>query len=64
MSIEIKLQSVVLQSEDIQEQFPNLVSMIKTYLPTQKRPKRKRTRKVKANVLSVLDDIIDSIDEK
>ena len=31
MAIEIKLQSVVLQSEDMQEQFHNLISMMNSY---------------------------------
>jgi len=61
MSIEIKLQSVVLQSEDIQKQFPDLISMMNSYLPRQKIPKRRRARKTQKLATALIDDIIDSI---
>ena len=64
MSIEIKLQSVVLQSEDIQEQFPELIPAIKAYLPKQKTHKRRRARKTQKLVCSLIDDIIQDINTK
>ena len=63
MSIEFKIQSVVLQSEDIQEQFPNLVPMINSYLTTQKTPKKRKYRKRKT-VSHLIDEILDDIQTK
>ena len=36
MSIEIKFNSVVLQSEDLQEKYPGLISIVNSYLPAKK----------------------------
>ncbi len=64
MSTEYKFQSVVLQSEDIQEYFPDLISMMNSYLPKQKTPKRRRSRKKKETVGPLIQEIIDSIETK
>ena len=61
MSIEFKFNSIVVSQQEIQEQFPNLVSMMNSYLPAKKTPKR-RARKRKKTVSSLIDDIIDSLD--
>lgn len=58
--IEFKIQSVVLRTEDIQEQYPNLVSMIHSYLPTQNTPKKRKYRKRKT-VAVLIDQIIADI---
>ena len=60
MSIEFKIQSIMIQPEDIQEQFPGLISMMNSYLPKKKKFKR-RKRKAKETVGSLIEDIIDSI---
>ena len=60
MSIEFKIQSIMIQPEDIQEQFPGLISMMNSYLPKKKKYKR-RKRKAKETVGSLIEDIIDSI---
>lgn len=62
MSIEYKFQSVVLQSEDIQEYFPNLIAMVESYLPKQKTPKRRKPRKKRITAGVMIQDIIDSIE--
>jgi hypothetical protein len=62
MSIEFKIQSVTLQSEDIQEQFPCLISMMNSYLPQRKTPKI-RKRKSKETVGSLIEEIIADIEK-
>jgi len=63
MSIEFKIQSITLQSEDIQEQFPNLISMVESYLPTQKTSKKRRPRKKRITAGVMIQEIIDSIEK-
>ena len=60
--IEFKIQSVVLQDGEVQEQFPDLYSVINSYLPKRKSPKRRR-RKKKETVDSLINEIIDSIEK-
>ena len=60
MSIEFKIQSVILRAEDIQEQFPALVPMINSYLQSQNKPK-KRKRRAKKTVAVLIDEIIADI---
>ena len=62
MTIEFKIQSVTLQSEDIQDQLPGLISMVNSYLPKRKTPKR-RKRKSKITASHMIQEIIDSIEE-
>ena len=62
MTIEFKIQSIILESEDLQEQYPDLISMMNSYLPKRKTPKRRKPRK-KRNVGILIDEIIDSIEE-
>ena len=58
MSIEYKFQSVVLQYEDIEKQFPGLASAIQLYLPKKKRPKRRKPKKTVGNLIDeILADI-------
>ena len=61
MSIEYKFQSITLQPEDLQEQFPALLSALHSYLPKHKTPKR-RKRKPKETIGSLIQEIIDSIE--
>ena len=62
MSIEFKIQSVILKSDDLQEQFPGLITMMNSYLPKRKTPKR-RKRKTKETVGPLIQEIIDSIEK-
>ena len=63
MSIEFKIQSVTLQSADIQEHFPCLISMMNSYLPKRKNTKR-RKRKKGETVGSLIEEIIADVEEK
>ena len=62
MSIEFKIQSVTLQSEDLQEQFPNLISMMNSYLPQRKITKRRISRK-KKTVGVLINEIIAGLEK-
>ena len=63
MTIEFTIQSVIFQSEDMQEQFPLLVNEMGKYLPVQKTP-RGRKRKSGTLVGAFIQEIIDDIEEK
>ena len=62
MSIEFKIQSVILQSDDLQEQFPGLVAMVDSYLSKRKTSKR-RKRKTKETVGPLIQEIIADIEK-
>jgi len=62
MSIEIQFNSVQINPQELQEQFPNLVAMVEPYLPTQKTPKR-RKRKSKKTVGYLIQNIINDIEK-
>lgn len=61
MSIEFRIQSVVLRAEDIQEHFPALVPMINSYLQNKNTPKKRKPRKIRKTVAVLIDEIIDSL---
>ena len=61
MSIEFTLNSVTIQSDQIQEQFPHLVSMVNSYLPAKETPKRRKGKERKT-VGALIEEIIDGID--
>ena len=63
MEIEFQFNSIVVSQQELQEQFPNLVSMMNSYLPA-KKPVKRRAKKRKKKVSSLIDNIIDSIDGK
>ena len=63
MTIKFKIQSVILRSEDIQEQYPNLISSINYFLQSQNKPKKRKYRKRKT-VGVLIDQIIDDIQTK
>ena len=63
MTIKYIFNSVTLQNEDIQEQFPGLISAIQSYLPAQKTPKKRKPRKKKVYMSDLIKPIIDSIEE-
>ena len=61
MSIEFIFNTVTVQHDQIQEQFPHLVSMVNSYLPAKETHKRRR-RKKKLTAGPLIQEIIDSID--
>jgi hypothetical protein len=63
MEIRYQLNSVVLQYEDIQEHFPELIPMIDSSLPQGKKTKRKKRKKQKT-VASMIDEIIENINRE
>ena len=62
MTIKFKIQSVILRSEDIQEQYPNLISSINYFLQSQNKPKKRKYRKRKT-VGSLIDEIIADVEK-
>ena len=62
MSIEVKFNSVILRTEDIEEHFPALVPTIKSYMQSKKRPRKRRARKKKKTAAVLIDKIIDDIE--
>ncbi len=64
MSIEFKIQSVVLRTEDIQEKYPDLIPSLNYFLQSQSTPKKRRPRKKKITVAYLIDEIIDDIQTK
>ena len=63
MSLEFKFQSVTLQREDLQEYFPDLVTMMNSYLPKKKKTRRRKPRKKKISLADKIQEIIDSIEK-
>ena len=61
MTIEFTINSVTIQTEDIREQFPDIVSVIYPHLPAPKKPKRRQRRKRKT-AGPLIQAIIDGID--
>ena len=62
MKIEFQFNSVQIDPQEIQEQFPDLISMVNSYLPKKKTPKR-RKRKATITAGQLINEIIDSIDK-
>ena len=60
MSFEIQFNSVVLQYEDIQKYYPELIPIVNSYLP-QGKPVKRRRRKQKKTVGYLIDQIIETI---
>ena len=64
MSIEFKIQSITIQPEDLQEQFPGLITALQSYLPTQKTPKKRRPRKKRLTAGHLIQEIISDIEKE
>ena len=60
MSIEFKFNSIMVGQQELQEHYPALLPMINSYLQSQKSAK-KRKRRTKKTVGSLIDEIIDSL---
>ena len=63
MRIELQFNSVRLEPQDLQEYCPNLISSISSYPVARQTPKRRKRKKGKT-VGALIEEIIDSIDEK
>ena len=63
MSIELQFNSVILQYQDIQEQFPELAMMMQSSLPKKKKSLRKK-RENKKTVGYLIDEIKENINRK
>ena len=63
MTVELQFNSVILQYDELQEQFPELLPMVNSYLP-QKKLSRRKKRKKKKTVASMIDEIIDNINRE
>ena len=60
MSIEFKIQSVIRRTEEIQEQYPNLVPSINYFLQSQNISKKGKSRKKKTAAV-LIDQILADI---
>ena len=63
MEIEIQFNSVVLQYEDILEDFPELIPMIQSSLPQKKKSKHRR-RKKKKTVANLIDEVLENLNRE
>ena len=64
MKVEFQLNQVIVKPQEIGENCPNLISCLQSYLPTPKTKKRRTTRRKKKIVSSLIDPIIDSLEEE
>ena len=63
MEIEFKFQTVLTHSKDIEKQFPGLIDAIQSQISQQKKPRKKRRpRKKKIKIATLIDEIIKSIE--
>ena len=64
MKIEFQLQTIRIEPEDVEENFSNLFSVVRSYRPNHKSPKRRRPRRKYRTASILIDEIIDSIETK
>ncbi len=62
MVIEFQFNSVTIQPADMQENYPLIFSALQPYLPVQKSPKRRRTRRKRETVADLIDSLIEDIE--
>ena len=63
MSIEFTYNSIQIDPKDLQELFPALAMMINSSLQQRKTPKRRKPRKKKITVGSLIQDILADIEQ-
>ena len=63
MTIELQFNSVTVPLAEMQENYPLIFSALQQYLPVQKPPKKRRARKKRETVASLLDALIEDIDK-
>lgn len=61
MYVELKLSQITIQAENMQENYPFLISAIRSYPPIHIAPKRRKPRRKRVRVASLIDGIIDAI---
>ena len=64
MSIEFKIQSVMVDSQELQDIYPDLIPSINNFLQSHYTPKKRKPRKKKITVAVLIDDIINDIQTK
>ena len=62
MTMEIQLISIIVEDGDIQENYIGMFPVSQPYLPVQKSPKRRGSRKKKQTVAHLIDALIENID--
>ena len=62
MEIELQFISVIVRAGEIEETYPLMFSALQPYFPVRKSPKRKRARKKRVTVASLIDPIIENIE--
>ena len=62
MTIEIQFRSVTIQPAEMQENHPEIFSVLQPYLPVRKSSKRRKPRKKRQTVASLIDTLIEDID--
>ena len=60
MTIELQFNSMMIDIRDIEEKYPELATMIYSYLP-QGKPVKRRKRKKRKTVAYLIDQIIETI---
>ena len=60
MSIEFKFQTVVMDMQELQEKYPDLVPVVNSYI-RKKKTRKKRKSKKKRTAAMLIDEIIDII---
>lgn len=61
MSIEFKFNSVVIDLQELQEKYPDLVSAIQSHFAQKKTPQRRKSKK-KRTAATLIDEIIKSLE--
>ena len=62
MTIELQFRSITIQPADMQENYPLMFSALQPYLPVEKPIRRRKPRKKKETVASLIDALIEDID--
>lgn len=63
MTIEIEFNSVIIQSADMQQKHPLMFSALQQYLSDQKTPKRRKPRKKRETVASLIEPILAALEK-
>ena len=62
MRIEFQLQSITIEPQEAEENFSNLFSVVRPYLPNHKYPKRRKPRRKYKTASILIDRIISDIE--
>ena len=61
MTVEFQFNSVTIQAGEIEETYPLMFSALQPYLPVQKPIRRRKPRKKRQTVASLIDAVIENI---